>query len=264
MPARSMWKGSVSFGLVNIPVGVFLATEDREFSFNQLCANGHRIRYKKWCPIEEREVSYSEIKKGYEITKDQYIVLEKGDLDKIKLKTTNTIDIKEFVDEKDLDPILIEKSYYVAPDSKNKNDKAYSLLVKVLTETKKIAVGKVVFRDKEHIIGLRPYQRALVMHLLHYMDEIRPVDEISELKGLQRANVDNKELSLGKLLVENLSSEHFDVSQYSDAYAKELEKLIDLKAKGKVIVAKPEKMREETKDLVAALKASLQKTKSKS
>ena len=125
-----MWKGSVSFGLVNIPVGVFLATEDREFSFNQLCANGHRIRYKKWCPIEEREVSYSEIKKGYEITKDQYIVLEKGDLDKIKLKTTNTIDIKEFVDEKDLDPILIEKSYYVAPDSKSKNDKAYSLLVK--------------------------------------------------------------------------------------------------------------------------------------
>jgi DNA end-binding protein Ku len=116
----------VGFGLVNIPVDVHLATEDREFS-NQLCANGHRIRYKKWCPVEEREVSFSEIKKGYEITKDQCIVLEKGDLDKIKLKTTNTIDIKEFVDEKELDPIMIEKSYYVAPDSKNKNDKAYSL-----------------------------------------------------------------------------------------------------------------------------------------
>ena len=184
-------------------------------------------------------------------------------MDKIKLKTTNTIDIKEFVDEKELNPIMIEKSYYVAPDNKNKNDKAYSLLVKVLTETKKIAVGKVVFKDKEHIIALRPYQRALVMHLLHYLDEIRPVDEISELKGLQRANIDNKELSLGKLLVENLSSEHFDASQYSDAYAKELEKLIDLKAKGKTIVAKPEKVKEEVKDLVAALKASLQKTKTK-
>ena len=191
--------------------------------------------------IEEREVSYSEIKKGYEVTKDQYIVLEKADLDKIKLKTTNTIDIKEFVDEKDLDPILIEKSYYVAPDNKNKNDKAYSLFVKVLTETKKIAIGKVVFKDKEHIVALRPYQRAIVMHLLHYLDEIRPVDEISELKGLQRVNVDNKELSLGKLLVENLSSEHFDISQYSDAYAKELEKLIESKVKGKTIVAKPGK-----------------------
>ena len=99
------------------------------------------------------------------------------------------------------------------------------------------------------------------MHLLHYLDEIRPVDEISELKELRRANVDNKELSLGKLLVENLSSEHFDLSQYSDAYAKELEKLIDSKAKGKTIVAKPEKAKEETKESVAALKASLQKTK---
>jgi len=261
--ASKTWKGSISFGLVNIPVGVYLATEGKEFSFNQLCANGHRIRYKKWCPVEEQEVPYSEIKKGYEVTKDQYIVLEKGDLDKIKLKTTNTIDIKEFVDEKELDPIMIEKSYYVAPDNKNKNDKAYSLLVKVLSETKKIAVGKVVFKDKEHIVALRPYQRAIVMHLLHYIDEIRPVDEISELKELQRANVDNKELSLGKLLVENLSSEHFDLSQYSDAYAKELEKLIDSKVKGKTIVAEPQKVKEETKDLVAALKASLQKTKTK-
>ena len=259
-----MWKGSISFGLVNIPVGVYVATEDREFSFNQLCASDHRIRYKKWCPVEEREVSNSEIKKGYEVTKDQYIVLEKTDLDKIKLKTTNTIDIKEFVQEKDLDPILIEKSYYVAPDNKNKNDKAYSLLVKVLAETKKIAIGKVVFKDKEHVIALRPYQRAIVMHLLHYIDEIRPVDEISELEGLQRATIDNKELSLGKLLVENLSNEHFDISQYSDAYAKELEKLIESKAKGKPIVAKPaEKLKEETKDLVSALKASLQKTKTK-
>ncbi|MGB7955228.1 MAG: hypothetical protein WCF23_14715 [Candidatus Nitrosopolaris sp.] len=101
------------------------------------------------------------------------------------------------------------------------------------------------------------------MHLLHYLDEIRPVDEISELKELQRANVDNKELSLGKMLVENLSSEHYDLSQYSDAYAKELEKLIDSKAKGKPIVATPEKAKEEIRDLVAALKASLQKTKTK-
>jgi len=262
LPSRSMWKGSVSFGLVNIPVKVYLATEDREFSFNQLCANGHKIQYKKWCPVEGREVSYSEIKKGYEITKDNYVVVDKGDLDKIKLKTTSTIDVREFIQEKELDPILIEKSYYVAPDNKGGNDKAYSLFVKVLDETKKIAIGKVVFKDKEHIIALRPYQRGILMHILHYIDEIRPVDEISELKGMQRANVDSKELSLGKLLVENLSTKHFDVSQYSDAYAKELEKLIDSKVKGKTIIAKPvEKVKGDTRDLIAALKASLQKTK---
>jgi DNA end-binding protein Ku len=203
----------------------------------------------------------SEIKNGYEIAKDQYVVLEKQDLETIKLKTTNTIDIKEFVDEKEIDPIMIEKSYFIAPDNKIKNDKAYSLLVKVLTETKKIAVGKIVLKDKEHVVALRPYQRVIVMHLLHYIDDIRPVDEISELKDLKRVAVDNKEVSLGKLLVENLSSEHFDLSKYSDAYAKELEKLIESKVKGRIVVAEPQKVKEdETKDLVAALKASLQKT----
>ena len=221
--ASRTWKGSISFGLVNIPVGVYLATKNTEFSFNQLCTNGHRIRYKKWCPNEEREVAYSEIKKGYEFAKDQYVVIEKQDLETIKLKSTNTIDIKEFVDEKELDPIMIEKSYFIAPDNKNKNDKAYSLLVKVPIETKKIALGKIVIREKEYVVALRPYQRVIVMHLLHYLDDIRPVDEISELRYLQRAAIDNKELSLGKLLVENLASEHFDPSKYSDAYAKELE-----------------------------------------
>ena len=259
--ASRTWKGSISFGLVNIPVGVYLATKNTEFSFNQLCTNGHRIRYKKWCPNEEREVAYSEIKKGYEFAKDQYVVIEKQDLETIKLKSTNTIDIKEFVDEKELDPIMIEKSYFIAPDNKNKNDKAYSLLVKVLIETKKIALGKIVIREKEYVVALRPYQRVIVMHLLHYLDDIRPVDEISELRDLQRAATDNKELSLGKLLVENLASEHFDPSKYSDAYAKELEKLIESKVKGRMVVAEPQKVKaDETKDLVAALKASLQKS----
>src|SRR6478609_4852546 len=213
------------------------------------------------CPDEKREVTYSEIKKGYEIAKDQYVVIEKRDVETIKLKSTNTIDIKEFVDEKELDPIMIEKRYFIVPDNKNKNDKAYSLFVKVLTETKKIALGKIVLKDKEHVVALRPYQRVIVMHLLHYIDDIRPVDEISELRDLQRAAVDNKELSLGKLLVENLSSEDLDLSKYSDTYAKELEKLIDTKVKGRMIVAEPQKVKEEeTKDLVAALKASLQKS----
>ena len=187
--------------------------------------------------------------------------LRKEILETIKLKSTNTIDIKEFVDEKELDPIMIEKSYFIAPDNKNKNDKAYSLLVKVLTETKKIAVGKIVLREKEYVVALRPYQRVIVMHLLHYIDDIRPIDEISELRDLQGAPIDNKEISLGKLLVENLSSEHFDLSKYSDTYAKELEKLIESKVKGRTVIAEAQRVKEdETKDLVAALKASLQKT----
>src|ERR1041385_8487375 len=146
--ARSIWEGSISFGLVNIPVQVFSATQKEEFtSFNQLDDKGHRIKYKKWCPIEEREVPYSELKKGYQISKDNYAVIEKEDLDKIKLKKTKSIDVKEFIDSKDFDPLLIEKSYYVAPEKNKKTgaiDKAYTLFARVINETNKIAIGKVV------------------------------------------------------------------------------------------------------------------------
>src|SRR5215216_3625361 len=113
MATRAMWKGSISFGLVNIPIQVFSAIYKEDYtSFNQLCEKGHKIKYKKWCSVEEREVLWSEIKKGYEITKKNYILIEKEDTDKIKLKTTNTIEVKEFMDSEEFDPIFIEKNYY--------------------------------------------------------------------------------------------------------------------------------------------------------
>lgn len=261
MAARSIWKGSISFGLVNIPIQVFSATQGEDYtSFNQLCEKGHKIKYKKWCPVEEREVPWSEIKKGYEITTNNYIVIEKEDIDKIKLKTNNTVEVKEFVDSEEFDPIFIEKNYYIGPDpGKKKNEtsfKAYSLFVKILNETKKIAIGKVVLRDKEQLVALRAYQRGLVMHQLKYLDEIRPMDEIGGLDSTQK--IDAKELSLGKTLVENLTTEKFDPGQYSDTYAKELEKLIEAKSKGQKITVKEEDEKsEETTDILEALKASL-------
>ncbi len=261
--ARAIWKGSISFGLVNIPIQVFSATQKEEYtSFNQLCNKGHKIKYIKWCPLEEREVQWSEIKKGYEITKNTYLVLEKEDLEGIKLKTNNTIEVKEFIESEDFDPIFVEKSYYVGPDigkktAKISSNKAYSLLVKILNETKRVAIGKVVLREKEHVVALRAYQRGLVMHQLKYLDEIRPMDEIGDLGNLQQ--VDSKELSLGKTLVENLTTEKFDLGQYSDRYAKELEKLIEAKSKGQKVTIKEqeEEPEEETTDILGALKASL-------
>jgi DNA end-binding protein Ku len=261
MAARAIWKGSISFGLVNIPIQVFSATQNEDYtSFSQLCDKGHKIRYKKWCPVEEREVQWSEIKKGHEITKNNYIVIEKEDLDRIRLKTNNTIEVKEFIKSEDFDPIFIEKNYYVGPDpGKKKTEasiRAYSLLVKILNETNKVAIGKVVLREKEHLIALRAYQRGLVMHQLRYLDEIRPMDEIGNLDSLQK--VDSKEISLGKTLVENLTTEKFDPGQYSDSYAKELEKLIEAKSKGLDITSKEEEEKvEETTDILEALKASL-------
>jgi DNA end-binding protein Ku len=266
MAAKSIWKGSISFGLVNIPIQVFSATQKEGYtSFNQLCEKGHKIKYKKWCPVEQREVQWSEIKKGYEITKNEYVVIEKEDLDKIKLKTTNTVEVKEFIASEEFDPIFIEKNYYVGPDPGKKksetSSKAYSLFVKILNETKKIAIGKVVLREKEHLVALRAYQRGLVMHQLKYLDEIRPMEEIGGLDSSQK--IDAKELSLGKSLVENLTTEKFDPGQYSDAYAKELEKLIEAKSKGQEVTSGNEEERaEETTDILEALKASL-KIKSK-
>jgi DNA end-binding protein Ku len=261
MAARAIWKGSISFGLVNIPIQVFSATQKEDYtSFNQLCENGHKIKYKKWCPVEEREVPWSEIKKGYEITKNNYVVLEKEEIENIKLKSTNTIEVKEFIDAEDFDAIFIEKNYYIGPDDgKKKNgqtpSKAYSLFVKILNETKKIAIGKVVLKEKEQLVALRAYQRGLVMHQLKYLDEIRPMDEIGGLDSSQK--IDPKELSLGKTLVENLTTEKFDPGQYSDSYAKELEKLIEAKSKGQKVTVKEEEKLEETTDILEALKASL-------
>jgi DNA end-binding protein Ku len=262
MPARAIWKGAISFGLVNIPIQVFSAVQKEDYSsFNQLCEKGHKIRYKKWCPVEEREVQWSEIKKGYEVTKNNYVVIEKEELDNIRLKSTNTIEIKEFIEADDFDPIFVEKNYYVGPDPGKKKVesavKAYSLFVKILNETGKIAIGKVVIREKEHLVGLRAYQRGLVMHELRYLDEIRPMDEIDGIDAPQK--VDAKELSLGKTLVDNLTVDKFDPGQYSDTYAKELEKLIEAKSKGQQITIKEEeKEPEETPDILEALKASLQ------
>jgi DNA end-binding protein Ku len=268
MAARSIWKGAISFGLVNIPIQVFSAEQKEEYtSFSQLCQKGHKIKYKKWCPVEDREVPWSEIKKGYEITKNNYVLIEKEEIENIKLKTTNTIEIKEFINSEEFDPLFIEKSYYIGPDTGKKKKgsdnttntipaKAYSLFVKILNETKKVAIGKVVLRDKEQLVGLRAYQRGLVMHQLKYLDEIRPMDEIGGLDSAQK--IDANELSLGKTLVENLTAEEFDLGQYSDAYAKELEKLIEAKSRGeKVTIKEEEEKPEETTDLLKALRASI-------
>jgi len=271
----TIWTGSISFGLVNVSVKLYTTIDtSKDFSFNQLDKEGHRIRYKKWCPVEEREVEYSEIKKGYEIAKDQYVVIETQDLEKIAVESTRTINIKEFIDERELDPLFVEKSYYIAPDSSDKRirkkakanpaptvqDKAYSLLVKVLHDTKKAAIGKVVLRgEKERLVAIRAYQRGLVLHTLHYLNEIKPLEAITEISEAKVPPIDEKERSLGHLLVENLTSKDFDISRYHDEYTDELEKLINAKAKGKVrVIRQVTKEPQQTQDLIAALKASLE------
>jgi DNA end-binding protein Ku len=282
MGSKSIWKGSISFGLVNIPIKLYTTTDYNDgYSFNQLDQEGHKIQYKKWCPVEQREIPYSEIKKGYEISKDKYVLIEKEDLEKIKVKTTKTIDIKEFIDTKEFDPILIEKSYYVAPDNGNDSQrnnkskkkiinsssiKAYNLFIDTIRETDKIAIGKVVLKDKEHLVALRSYQKGLVMHQLMYQEEIKPINEIEGMPGSENSipspPVDKREIELGKILVDNLTNKEFDASLYFNDYAKQLEELISAKAEGKVYNSKEKEIEADVGDnLLEALKASVQKSK---
>jgi len=279
---RSVWNGSISFGLVNIPIKLFTVSDsNNEYSFNQLDENGHRIQYKKWCPIEEKEIPYEQIKKGYKIAKDEYVIIEKEDLDKIKAVTTKTIDIKEFIDLKDFDTILIQKSYYVSPfmdaaGKKRKNkqkenvvsasNKAYRLFVDSLKETNKIAIGKVVLKDREHLVAIRPYQKGLIMHQLMYQEDITPIDEIDGMPGSESSAsslpIDEKELELGKMLIGNLSSSQFDVTQYSDEYAKQLEKMVTAKSKGVTYkMEEKEDSVDTSNNLIEALKASVQRSR---
>jgi DNA end-binding protein Ku len=279
---RSVWNGSISFGLVNIPIKLFTVSDSsNEYSFNQLDEKGHKIQYKRWCAIEEKEIPYEEIKKGYKIAKDEYIILEKEDLDKIKAETTKSIDIKEFIDIKDFDTIFIEKSYYVSPfvdktvgKRKNKqkesivsaSTRAYKLFVNSLKETDKIAIGKVVLKDREHLVAIRPYQRGLIMHQLMYQEEITPLDEIEGMPGSESSvssvPINEKELELGRMLIGNLSNSQFDATQYSDEYTKQMEKMVTAKSKG--ITYKTEKKEDSmdtSSNLIEALKASVQRSK---
>jgi len=257
--ARSIWNGSISFGLVFIPIKVYTATVDKEIGFNSLDEKGHPIQYKKWCPTENREVKWEELKKGYKLTKDQYVVIEKGDIEKLRLKTTKAIEIQEFTDSHLIDPIYVQKSYYVVPEEVGL--KAYSLFVEALRLSGKVAIGKVVMRDKEYLVAVRAFKKGLVMHTLHYTGEIKPIEELNEIKNL--LTVKEEELKLAELLIHRLTQSEFDIGKFHDAYTEELKRLIRAKAEGKEIIVKSATETEQAKGLMEALKASVEITDKK-
>ncbi|MCS7105892.1 MAG: Ku protein [Candidatus Aenigmarchaeota archaeon] len=254
---RAIFSGSISFGLVNIPIKIYPATESRVISFNNLHKEcGTPLVYKRWCPKCEKEVAYEDIEKGYKITKEKYVIIKKEDLEKLRLKTTKAIEIQEFVDASQIDPIFLEKSYYVVPEETG--IKAYSLFVEALRIANKVAIGKVVMRNKEYLVAIRAFKKGLVMHILHYLGEIKDIEELSELKSL--VTVREEELRLAQALISKLTESEFDASKFKDNYTEELMKLIKARAEGKEIEVKEEKV-PETKELVEALKASIESTK---
>lgn len=252
-----MWKGTISFGMVTIPVRLYVATESRSVSFRQLCGEHlSPIRYKRWCERGDHEVSYSDIRKGFEVGRDRYVVIEESDLENLPLPTARTIEINEFVPAGGIEAGLYFKSaYYMEPEEVGR--KPYHLLRQALDETDMLAVAKIAFRDREHLCALHPLDGMLLLNTLHWPEEIRSTEG---LRGLQEdeVKINPRELQMAKSLVESLAEERFDPGRYEDDYNKALARVVEAKLAGEEVVEAPEVEAEpKVMDLMEALKASV-------
>jgi DNA end-binding protein Ku len=256
-----MWKGVISFGMVSIPVRLYVATESHTASFHQLCAEHmSRIRYRRWCEAGDHEVPYSEIVKGYEVSSDSYVVIEDSDLENLPLPTAHAIEITEFVPENDIQGGLYFKSaYYVEPEEVGR--KPYQLLMQALAETQMTAVAKVAFRDREHLCSLQPDGGLLLMNTLHWPDEIRSSDGLKGLNGTD-VTLSPRELQMAKSLVQSLAEDSFDPSRYQDDYHRALIAVVEAKVAGAEVVEAPEvEAAPKVMDLMEALRASVDAAK---
>ena len=255
---RSMWKGAISFGLVTIPVSVYPATEEKTLRFNQLHEDdGGRIRMKRTCSIDGEEVTFDHIVKGYEYEKDKYVVLTEDDFDKVPVESSRAIDIVQFVDLEEIDPMMYKKSYYLIPEETGA--KAYALLREALTQENKVGVAKVSFRDKEHLAALRFKGDAFVLETMYWPDEIRAAE-------FGDVNVDAKvrpqELEMAKTLIENLTSE-WSPQEFTDEYREALLRIVEAKINGEEIEVVAAEPTAKVVDLMEALKASVAAAKKK-
>ncbi|PVW16259.1 non-homologous end joining protein Ku [Marixanthomonas spongiae] len=255
---RSIWNGSVSFGLVSIPIKLFSASEDRKIDLDMLDRHDNaRIRYKRINEDTGKEVAWKDIVKGYKMD-DAYVVLEKEDFEIANMKKSKTIDIEEFVAEKEVADLLFKKPYFLQPQKDG--EKSYTLLRDALKKTKKLGIATFVMRQKEHLSLIGVYENALVLHVIRFADEIR---DPSQLK-IPKSNVSKKEIDMALSLIDNYTAE-FKLEKYKDVYNNQLMKIIERKKSGKKVKPKEHKS-EPTKatDLMAKLKASLEaKKKSK-
>jgi DNA end-binding protein Ku len=239
---------------------MYVAAKDRIVEFHNLCGKCKtRLQHRRWCSSCEREIAYEDIVKGYQIAKGRYVVIEPAELQAIALKSTKAIEIVQFVDAGQIDPLLVERNYYLVPQAGG--EKAYSLFHDVLVTSGKVAIGKVVFRNKEYLVAIRPYQKGMTMTILHYKGEIVPLEQLEELKRL--VVVKESELKLARSLIEKLTAE-FDIEKFKDMYGEAVAELIKKKIAGKEIVGKPIEVKPTpAKDLMEALRASVETIKKK-
>jgi DNA end-binding protein Ku len=254
--ARSLWSGTLSFGLVSVPVRLVGATESKELRFHFLDKQDLQpIGYDKVRRDTGEHVDSDDIVRGFEVEKGRFVPLEDEDLDRLDVELTKTIDICDFVDLDEIDPIYFRKAYYLLPQEGA--EKAYRLLVRALEETGKVAIAKIVIRNKQHLAAVRPAKGVLVLETMYYADEVREPEKVDGGGQLRKPEVE-----MAKSLVENLSAE-FDPAKYDDTYRKELLELLRAKATGEELPEPQEEPGGEVVDLMAALRESVEQTQKK-
>jgi DNA end-binding protein Ku len=253
---RSIWSGAISFGLVNVPVKLYSAVSRKTVRFHQLNREtGNRISQRRVDPMTEEEVAYENIVKGYELTKDSYVVITPEELEALDPEKTRTIDIEDFVDLEDIDPIYYDHPYYLVPDTGA--TKAYGLLLNAMQESGKVAIAKVVLRSKEQLVAIRPQDDLLCMETMIFADEVVSHDSIDDLPDAKDLKASARELKMAQQLIESLSTE-WEPEKYRDEYREKVLGLIERKAAGEEIAVQPEAPQPtKVPDLMAALEASL-------
>lgn len=256
---HTMWKGSISFGLVNIPVKLHAATEDKDIKFRSLHKKCHTpIQYEKVCPNCDREISNDEIVKAYEYTKGKYVIIEDEDLNSLQQEMEDrAVEIINFVKITDIDPIYFHRSYYLSPNEGGV--KAYSLLRKALQESEKVGIAKIMIRSKQQLAVIRVYANTLVLETIHYPDEVRKASDVPNVPVTSQ--ISKKELDTAILLIDQLTTE-FDPEKYKDEYREAVLNLIEAKRSGEETVtseAKPQQ--NNVMELMTALQASIDRTK---
>jgi DNA end-binding protein Ku len=259
--ARAIWSGAISFGLVNVPVKLYSATSPKTVRFHQLSGKtGTRIRQKRVDPSTGEEVAFEDIVKGYELSPDRYVLVDTDELEALDPKVTKTIDIEEFVDLAEIDPIYYDHSYYLAPTTGGA--KAYRLLLDAMREAGKVGIGRVVLRTKQQLCALRPTGDVMTLATMLFGDEVLPPDRIDELEAVGDAEASQRELAMAQQLIDSLSSE-FDPTKFHDEYRERVLELIERKAAGEEIAVQPQAEEEApAPDLMAALEASLAEVRS--
>jgi len=257
--ARAIWKGSISFGLVNIPIALYPATRREELKFRLLRKSDlSPVNYKRVAEKDGREVSWDQIVKGYEYEKGKYVVLKDEDFQRVDLEATQTVDIKDFVDQEEIDPMFFYKPYYLEPQKGG--DKAYALLRDSLKDTNKVGVAKVVIKTRQYLAGVKPEDGVLVLELMHFADELADAEKLRLPKKME---VGKREMNMAKSLIDSMTSK-WEPEKYKDDYREALMEVIEEKveAGGKEIEEKPRKAPTPTKviDLVSVLQKSLEQT----